>query len=251
MALKPIEYGTYKKILSQGRRTAELPDTYYEKIPQSMRRIAFTASGIHRMTTIQDILNSLEVAERNNLTFEEWSQAFNIDEFQQLSDARKQVVFRTNMATQYNNGRLQVGFNSDRLTYLKYQAILDDRTRPNHAANDGITRPINDPFWATNTPPLGFNCRCIVLNLGKNDLEENPPTPDAVLDNKGLQPDPGFNFDKKDAEKSLDQLFRQRAGELPTTIRRAAIQRFLRKNQDLASWWEESKKDFEKPKNVE
>ena len=51
------------------------------------------------------------------------------------------------------------------LPLLKYQTVGDDRVRPQHAAWDGIVKPVNDPFWDTRMPPNDFNCRCIVVQL--------------------------------------------------------------------------------------
>lgn len=46
---------------------------------------------------------------------------------------------------------------------LKYSTVGDDRVRPAHAALDGAVYPVNDPFWDTHTPPLGWRCRCILI----------------------------------------------------------------------------------------
>jgi len=245
MAPKAIKYGTYKNILNQATREVVLPDVYYNDLPQELRRMAFTVSNLSRATTIQSILDSLETAEKNGQSFDEWSAALQDTDFQSLAMAQKETVFRTNMTTQYNNGRLQVGINSETLEYLMYQATLDDATRPNHAANDGITLPINDPFWKTNTPPLGFNCRCIVLNLDAKDLEDNPLTPkDDIGDN--TKPDDGFDFNVRDPEAAITKLYRDRVKLLPLAIRQVAIARLLDKNDDVSDWWKIAKKDFVK-----
>jgi uncharacterized protein with gpF-like domain len=51
---------------------------------------------------------------------------------------------------------------TDDLPYWEYRAVLDDRTRPAHAACDGLTLPANHPFWDEHFPPWAFNCRCSV-----------------------------------------------------------------------------------------
>lgn len=51
------------------------------------------------------------------------------------------------------------------LTMLRYQTVNDALVRPEHAILDGITKPVDDPFWNNFYPPNGYNCRCIVIQL--------------------------------------------------------------------------------------
>ena len=48
---------------------------------------------------------------------------------------------------------------------LQYQTVGDSRVRPEHAAWDGIIRPVDDDFWKTRMPPNDFGCRCRVIQL--------------------------------------------------------------------------------------
>lgn len=43
---------------------------------------------------------------------------------------------------------------------LRYVTAGDKRVRHEHAALDGVQRPVDDPFWDTYYPPNGFCCRC-------------------------------------------------------------------------------------------
>ena len=51
------------------------------------------------------------------------------------------------------------------LPLLKYVTAGDERVRPQHAAWDGIVKPVDDSFWDTRMPPNDFNCRCIAIQL--------------------------------------------------------------------------------------
>ena len=57
---------------------------------------------------------------------------------------------------------------------LQYRTAGDDKVRPEHAALNGVTRPMNDPFWETYYPPNGWNCRCTVVQVRKS---KDPLTP--------------------------------------------------------------------------
>lgn len=54
-------------------------------------------------------------------------------------------------------------------TNLQYRTALDDKVRPEHAALEGVTLPQDDPFWNTAFPPNGWNCRCNVVPVLKED----------------------------------------------------------------------------------
>lgn len=52
--------------------------------------------------------------------------------------------------------------------YLQYRTAGDDRVRPEHAALEGVTLPIDDPFWEEYYPPNNWNCRCSVVQVRKS-----------------------------------------------------------------------------------
>ncbi|MES2730058.1 MAG: DUF935 family protein [Pseudomonadota bacterium] len=57
-------------------------------------------------------------------------------------------------------------FQDDKDAYfLKYTTAGDKRVRPTHAELDGIILPVDDPFWNSHYPPLGFKCRCNVTRV--------------------------------------------------------------------------------------
>ena len=72
--------------------------------------------------------------------------------------------------------------------YLEWSSAGDQRVRPEHVLLDGITRPVNDEFWKTKFPPLGWGCRCDVeaSNQPKIDTEKH-----KLVAN--IAPVPGFD----------------------------------------------------------
>lgn len=58
----------------------------------------------------------------------------------------------------------------EEMANLQYRTALDDKVRPEHAALEGVTLPMSDPLWDTAFPPNGWNCRCHVIPVLKEDF---------------------------------------------------------------------------------
>lgn len=63
---------------------------------------------------------------------------------------------------------------ADLFPNLRYSAVQDSRTRPQHKAWHGIVRPVGDPFWNTHYPPNGWNCRCTIHQTTDPEAGEHP-----------------------------------------------------------------------------
>lgn len=87
---------------------------------------------------------------------------------------RLENIYRTNMQTAYSAGQYQ-GYmaNIDSRPYWMYDAVGNHRTRPAHAAMDGLVYRYDDPFWATFYPPNGYRCRCSVIALSERDMQRD------------------------------------------------------------------------------
>ena len=89
------------------------------------------------------------------------------------SPHRLRTIYRTNMDTSIAHGRYQQQMdNLDNRPYWVYRAILDQHTRPAHAAMNGMVFRADDPIWHSHYPPNGFNCRCYVSALTEAEVEE-------------------------------------------------------------------------------
>lgn len=65
------------------------------------------------------------------------------------------------------------------LPLLQYITAGDGRVRADHQALEGITLPVDDPFWNKFYPPNDWNCRCQVRQLADGNT-----TPGKVLAEK-------------------------------------------------------------------
>lgn len=60
---------------------------------------------------------------------------------------------------------------TDMFPYWKYVAVMDGKTRPEHASLNGLILPANDPLWSQIWPPNGWKCRCYVVPLMRHEVE--------------------------------------------------------------------------------
>lgn len=73
--------------------------------------------------------------------------------------------------------------NKDALPYLRYSTVGDERVRDEHAELDGITLPIEHEFWDNYFPPIGWGCRCFIMQVEEEERvpnENDLPTLDQV-----------------------------------------------------------------------
>ena len=58
---------------------------------------------------------------------------------------------------------------------LQYRTAGDSHVREEHRLLDGITLPVDDPFWDKYFPPNGWGCRCeaVQVRKGKYPLSDS------------------------------------------------------------------------------
>lgn len=126
------------------------------------------------------------------------------------SASRLETIFRSNIQSAYSVGQWDNIQQAKRTApYLMYDAVDDGRTRPEHAARDGEVHEVDSVFWQSHFPPNGWNCRCGVIQLDKDDLEDMGLTPqpkkpnittqkwtnprNGVVQDIPIDTDPGWN----------------------------------------------------------
>jgi SPP1 gp7 family putative phage head morphogenesis protein len=77
------------------------------------------------------------------------------------------------------------------LPYLKYVTVGDDRVRPAHRLLDGITKHIDDPFWDEWFPPLGYRCRCSVMQVAGGETPDPTHFPTEKQAPRAFRINPG------------------------------------------------------------
>lgn len=233
---------------------------YFEDLPQELNRYAFYVSGLEKLRTIESVRLSLVRAIEKGQTFEQWRNELDVDSFKKLSKARQELVFRTNLNNAYNQGTRHAAFeNKDVTPYLMYDAVNDSRVRPTHLELDGTIRPVEDSFWDVNTPPIGFNCRCALVSLSKENAAEMRKeqgksgfiTSKQEIDaakKRGGKPDKGFEKSQKLGQfsKNIKALSLEAAEKLPrnSPYKKRFKEQIEQVDRKVALWWESVKNNF-------
>jgi len=192
------------------------------------------APGVPRYLAVQDIYmsgpnfalakaNSLEVTQRVQKAI-----ADGIEKGRPVTETRDiiaatgdwskaygQTVYRTNLNTSYTQGRFEqlkdpvirriVGA-------FEFSSINDDDTRTNHRDCDGLIAAVDSPIWGRYKTPIGYNCRCDVVEVSRTMLDslgllqangailsswrgnkyDSDTAMMSAMQSAGALPDPGF-----------------------------------------------------------
>ena len=166
----------------------------WHEVWQSAHQKSFTVAKLMRGDVLQDIRDSLDKSLAEGKTFQQfqkeikptlqkkgwWGEQFvgdskgNIEKVQMGSLSRLKTIYQTNMQTSYMAGRYKTQIdNADERPYWQYVAVMDHRTRPEHAELNEQTFRYDDPFWESFYPPNGWRCRCRVRALSKDEVDDN------------------------------------------------------------------------------
>jgi len=152
---------------------------------------AFTVAKVAKLDLLNTIRASLDDALRNGGTFEQW-QAGLVPELQKagwwgrvadkeltgtsqpifVGPRRLRTIYDTNLRVSRAAGQwARIQELKDVAPYLRYSAVMDRRTRPQHRIWHGTILRVDDPWWDEHYPPCGWRCRCNVLQLSDRDLK--------------------------------------------------------------------------------
>jgi SPP1 gp7 family putative phage head morphogenesis protein len=188
------------------RDKAPLPTRTWTDLWEGMHARAFVVAGAMRDELLTDFQQTLTRALQDGTTLQQFRKDFEAivarhgwtgwtGEGSAGGRAwRARVIYDTNLRMAHAAGRWeQIQRTKAARPYLRYSAVMDSRTRPQHRAWHGTILPADHPWWQTHYPPNGWYCRCSVIQLSDRDLErrgwsvseEAPPSPLIVHDIPG------------------------------------------------------------------
>ena len=115
------------------------------------------------------VVNELKaLAQKFNKTGEEEFLTISQKIHNTQNGAYLQTEFNAFVATTQNAEQfLSYQKDKDIFPYLRFQTVGDDRVRKEHKVLNGITLPIDHPFFDTHIPPLDHECRCELVQETK------------------------------------------------------------------------------------
>lgn len=207
------------------------PTFAWQEVYAELHAHMFTVAKSGGYDVLGDIFDGLLKALEEGLTFQDFAKnlipllqakgwwgrgpALNpqtgLQELSQLGSPRRlELIFDVNMRVSYAAGHwASFERNKSVRPFLRYVAILDERTRPEHAARHNLCLPVDDPYWDTWAPPCGWHCRCTLQSLSQRDVDrmrgelkfeppvldlrpwENPTSGDVRWIDQGI--DPGWD----------------------------------------------------------
>ncbi len=188
----------------------------FDALDAAAKAKAFAVAGVDAQDTLTKIRDALAENVREGADYATFKQAVMgaVDEGTFLSDAHREVVFRTNVQGALSDGQFMVvnhplvrsGF-----PYVARDAIHDDRARHNHLALEKLgiqgtnVYRIDDPVWQTFRVPWDYNDRCAdtfmtVRQAAERGITEArewldtgvEPSPPAFVSMPPFEPPPGF-----------------------------------------------------------
>ncbi len=141
----------------------------------------YNFSGAKTYQQLSDMRNLLVDADGNIRSFTDYKQAVLTNINPKYNQTYLAAEYNTTLSTATEAARWQnIVADKEALPYLRYSAVLDDQTRPEHAALDGTVKPVDDPFWDTYYPPIDWNCRCTIESIDADEAADAPATDPAL-----------------------------------------------------------------------
>lgn len=232
-------------VVAKIKNRVAVKDYYFDKLPKDIRSLAFTVSNLETLRQVEMVQKSLQNALDKGESFETWKANLDVSVIQSLSQARLETVYRTNVHSVYNQSTRFNSFTSGVTEYLMYDAVDDERTRPQHMELNGTIKRADSDFWNTHTPPLGFNCRCGCIPMSKSDAESRGISKKS---NKSF-PDAEEGFGNKKMGDVLSQVSKDAENAISNMPKSTLKSKFQDAQDNIKSlvdiWFNKNKSYFE------
>lgn len=212
----------FKEQIDYFKGKVNLPTRSWTDIYNAEHDYAFVVAGAVKRDLLTDLRGAVEKSIATGTTLEQFRKDFDQVvgkhgwQYQGGRGWRTNVIWETNLRQSYNAGREEQMADPElrkRRPYGLYRHGDSAHPRPMHFSWNGITLPLDDPWWSTHTPQNGWGCKCKKFMLSARDVERqglkigpapeiewedrvigknSPEGPRTVRVPKGI--DPGFEY---------------------------------------------------------
>ncbi len=187
MPINPKVLAEFKKLQKKSvfneaaeymRQKVPLPTKHWADIPPQAHSRAFMVTGGMKEAMLKDFQGSIIKAIESGTGLKEFRKDFDKIvarhgwDYKGGRNWRSKVIFETNIGqAQAAGGWKQIQENKKFRPYVRYVAVMDNRTRPRHQDLHGIVRYVDDPFWDIYAPKNGWRCRCELVSLSQVEMD--------------------------------------------------------------------------------
>lgn len=174
----------FAEAIDHFRRKVSVPSRAWTDLREGAHARSFTVAGATTLELVEDFRASVDRAISEGRTLADFRKDFDRVvathgwSYKGTRGWRSAVIYNTNLRMARAAGVwAQIEANAATRPWVRYSAILDGRTRPQHRDWNGIILRWDDPWWQTHAPPNGWNCRCHLESLSDADLKRFGWTP--------------------------------------------------------------------------
>lgn len=239
-----------------------IPSGHWTEVWQQAHQTGFTVAQSAGFDILKDIYTAVAKVQEEGWIFSRfrkeltpilqgkgwWGKTERVDpltgevrEVQLGSPRRLRTIFDVNLRVSAAQGDWQRQQSvKDARPYLRYVALLDNRTRPLHRRWHGTILPQDHPWWETHYPPNGWRCRCKAMSVSADDLEAegwtiseapdegetpwvNPRTGEMLMVPRGVDPGWAYNPGKVDQAAHAAELMMDKVGDCPPLMGSEAL----------------------------
>lgn len=167
----------FDQAIKHFRQKVAIPTARWHDLWEGMHARAWTVAGALKEELLADLRKAVDKAIADGGTLAEFRKDFDAIvakhgwKHKGGRDWRSRLIFDVNLRTAHAAGRWeQIQAVKARRPYLRYVAILDSRTRPEHRDWHDTVLEVDDKWWKVHYPPNGWNCRCTVQSISLRDL---------------------------------------------------------------------------------
>lgn len=178
----------FKEALDWFRERVPMTEAQFARLTDRQKERAFTVAGITQLNLIKAVWKAIDAALEKGETLKAFKErvgnrlqrAWGAGEQNPL--ARLETVFRNNVQSAYNAGRVRQLRDPDilrTLPYWRFVAVLDSRTSTTCRPLADVVLPANSAWFRTRIPPLHHRCRSTIIGISNRAAQRAGVTQQA------------------------------------------------------------------------